>query len=58
MPSDRTVAVNTSLIADGSRNYFPDRIPRRVDFTIDETDPQDQYARMYADDVVSIPSTT
>lgn len=40
------------LMADGRRNYFPDRIPRRVEFTIDETDPQDQYARMYAADVV------
>ncbi|MBX3059341.1 MAG: NgoFVII family restriction endonuclease [Anaerolineae bacterium] len=40
------------LMADGRRNYFPDRIPRRVDFTIDEHDPQDQYARLYAADVV------
>lgn len=40
------------LMADGRHNYFPDRIPRRVDFTIDESDPQDQYARLYAADVV------
>lgn len=38
--------------ADGRRAYFPDRVPRRVDFTLDETDPHDQYARMYGEDVV------
>lgn len=38
--------------ADGRHAYFPDRRPRRVDFRLDETDPDDQYARMYAADVV------
>lgn len=37
---------------DGRREYFPDRVPRRVDFQVDETDPLDQYARLYAEDVV------
>src|SRR5690606_758990 len=32
--------------------YFPDRVPRRVDFALDATNPADQYARLYADDVV------
>lgn len=40
------------LMADGRFNYFPDRIPRRVEFALDETDPNDQYARLYAADVV------
>jgi len=38
----------------GERAYFPDRVPRRVDFTLDENDPADQYARLYTEDVVDI----
>jgi len=39
--------------ADGSRSYFPDRIPRTVTFTADEHDPDDQYGRLYAPHVVA-----
>ena len=39
-------------MADGERRYFPERIPQRIDFAIDEMNPDDQYARLYADDVV------
>lgn len=38
--------------ADGSRSYFPLRVPKTVKFTIDADDPNDQYARLFADDVV------
>src|SRR3989454_6521286 len=38
--------------ADGSRSYFPTRVPKRAQFAINETDPGDQYARLYAPDVV------
>ncbi len=38
--------------ADGSRAYFPDRHPRRATFSINESDPTDQYARMYDESVV------
>lgn len=38
--------------SDGRRAYFPDRVPRRVDFAVDATDPNDQYARLFAQDVV------
>ena len=38
--------------ADGSRAYFPDRHPKRATFHIDENDPNDQYARMYGENVV------
>jgi superfamily II DNA or RNA helicase len=38
--------------ADGSRAYFPTRRPRRVDFILNPDDPNDQYARLYADNVV------
>ena len=37
---------------DGSRSYFPDRVPRTLRFTIDESDPKDQYAGLYAAPVV------
>lgn len=37
---------------DGSRSYFPDRVPRTLRFEIHEGDPDDQYARLYADPVV------
>jgi len=37
----------------GERSYFPERIPRTVKFRIDERDPGDQYARLYAPDVVA-----
>jgi len=37
---------------DGTRSYFPVRVPKTVTFKIDEKDPNDQYARLFADDVV------
>jgi hypothetical protein len=39
--------------SDGSRSYFPERVPRTVKFKIKEGDPNDQYARLYAPDVVA-----
>ena len=41
------------VFEDGTRSYFPSRIPKTVKFKIDEQDPSDQYARLYADDVVN-----
>ena len=38
--------------ASGRRSYFPDRIPKTVKFRIDDEDPGDQYARLYAPAVV------
>ena len=38
---------------DGSRSYFPERVPKTVKFKIDEQNPSDQYARLYAPDVVA-----
>lgn len=37
---------------DGQRSYFPTRVPRTLKFKIDDKDPEDQYARLYAADVV------
>jgi len=39
--------------SDGTRSYFPTRLPRTVKFGINEQDPDDQYARLFADDVVA-----
>ncbi len=37
---------------DGTKSFFPNRIPKRAKFTIDDKDPNDQYAKMYAPRVV------
>ena len=37
---------------DGSRSFFPARVPKTVKFTIDDSDPADQYARLYSKSVV------
>ncbi len=34
--------------------YFPIRRPKRVDFAIDESDPNDQYARLFREEVVAV----
>jgi superfamily II DNA or RNA helicase len=37
---------------DGRKSYFPTRVPKTVRFKIDGKDRNDQYARLFADDVV------
>ncbi|MBT3193699.1 MAG: NgoFVII family restriction endonuclease [Verrucomicrobia bacterium] len=39
------------LFADGTRSYFPDRIPKTLKFSVDENDSDDQYARLYSEGV-------
>ena len=39
---------------DGTRSYFPVRVPKTVRFQIDDDDPNDQYARLYSDQAVRI----
>jgi hypothetical protein len=39
---------------DGTRSYFPARIPKKVEYHFDANDPTDQYARLYAESVVEI----
>ncbi len=36
----------------GESAYFPERKPSTIKFMIDENDPNDPYARLYADDIV------
>ncbi len=40
------------LFEDGTRSYFPIRVPVTEQFRIDDADPGDQYARLYASPVV------
>ncbi|HNY38999.1 MAG TPA: phospholipase D-like domain-containing protein [Bryobacteraceae bacterium] len=42
------------LFSDGTRSYFPDRLPKKVPFKVDDSDPNDQYARLYAPDIVDL----
>jgi superfamily II DNA or RNA helicase len=37
---------------DGSRSYFPERVPRTLKFKINDKDGSDQYARLYAAPIV------
>ncbi|MEN6510361.1 MAG: helicase-related protein [Chloroherpetonaceae bacterium] len=42
------------LFPDGTRSYFPDRIPKKVEFGFDKTDKDDQYSKLYSKKVVDI----
>ena len=37
---------------DGGKSFFPTRVPKTVKFSIDESDPNDQYAKLYSPTVV------
>ena len=39
---------------DGNRSYFPTRVPKTVGFVVNDADPDDQYARMYAPATVDV----
>jgi superfamily II DNA/RNA helicase len=43
--------------ADGSKSYFPDRIPKRVQYVFNPDDPKDQYAKLYSENIVKIINT-
>jgi len=40
--------------ADGSTSFFPDRIPKKVEYEFDTTNPKDQYAKLYSPKIVDI----
>jgi superfamily II DNA or RNA helicase len=42
------------LFSDGTRSYFPDRLPKKAPFKVDDSDPNDLYAKLYAPDVVDL----
>jgi superfamily II DNA or RNA helicase len=39
---------------DGRRSYFPTRVPKTLKFRVSEDDKNDQYGRLYCEDVVKI----
>jgi len=38
----------------GDRSYFPDRLPKKVDYVFNPKDPTDQYAQLYSNKVIDI----
>jgi len=42
------------LFPDGTRSYFPDRIPKKVEYHFNPKDPLDQYARLYSNNVIDV----
>ena len=40
--------------ADGTRSYFPIRVPKTVKFIVDPTDANDQYAQLFAEEVLKV----
>ncbi|GIW56146.1 MAG: hypothetical protein KatS3mg082_2550 [Nitrospiraceae bacterium] len=49
----RRQAEGSSTFEDGTKAYFPDRVPKTLKFKIGKAD-DDQYARLYSDEVVDI----
>ena len=50
--TDTTTGRKFLTLEDGTPSYFPARVPKTIRFKIDDDNPDDQYARLYADDVV------
>lgn len=46
--TDSTNGRKYLTLEDGTRSYFPTRLPKTVKFEIDDDNPDDQYARLYA----------
>lgn len=42
------------LFEDGTRSFFPDRLPKKVTFPMTQSDISDQYAQLYDDEIVDI----
>jgi len=51
--TDETNGRKYLLFSDGTRSYFPDRLPKKVEYEFNTNDPTDIYARLYSDEVVN-----
>ncbi len=40
--------------SDGTKSYFPDRLPKKVEYVFNPKDKKDQYARLYSENIVDI----
>jgi len=52
--TDTNIEKKYLLFSDGSRSYFPDRIPKKVPYKFKPDDKNDIYARLYSDDIVNM----
>lgn len=50
---DETKKRKYLVFSDGRKSYFPDRLPKKVEYHFDLKDPEDQYAKLYTDNVVT-----
>ncbi|MBE3084866.1 MAG: NgoFVII family restriction endonuclease, partial [Bacteroidetes bacterium] len=40
--------------SDGTKSYFPNRLPKKVEYAFDAQDKKDQYAKLYSENIVKI----
>ena len=52
--TDRETGRKFLTYEDGGKSFFPTRVPKTVKFAIDESDPNDQYAKLYSPRVVDV----
>lgn len=50
--TDETNGRKYLTFSNGTKSYFPDRIPKKVEYTFDSNDKNDQYAGLYSDEIV------
>ncbi|MDR0644018.1 MAG: phospholipase D-like domain-containing protein [Treponema sp.] len=50
--TDKTNGRKYLLFNDRTKSYFPDRVPKKVEYEFNESDPGDIYARLYSEEVV------
>jgi len=55
--TDPTTGRTFVTFENGTRSFFPKRVAQTLTFPIDDTNPQDQYARLYAPEVVETINT-
>lgn len=51
--TDETSGRKYLTFPDGKRSYFPDRVPKKVEYEFDPEDPKDQYAKLYSSTVIN-----
>lgn len=50
--TDNTNGRKYLTFSDGTKSYFPDRLPKKVEYIFNPKDGKDQYARLYSDTIV------
>lgn len=55
--TDTTTGRKYLEFANGTKSYFPDRLPRKVLFSLKQDDKDDQYAKLYDSEVVDLIDT-